>query len=186
MLAIGACSAPAPPTFDLSAPRDFGRAAALGGGQLAVSEPLTVQVFDSERIIVKSSSGEVSYLSGAQWADRLPKLVQTRLIQAFENGSRLGRVGRPGDGVIADYTLGTEIRRFEVESGTGEAVVEITARLIGATTGRVASARIFVARAPVAHIDGPEAARALDEALSSVLVQIVRWMPSRVPGAGNS
>lgn len=178
-LALGACSSPAPPTFDLSAPRDGGHASIFQGGQLVVTEPLAVQVLDSERLIVAASDGELSFLGGAQWADRLPRLVQTRLIQTFENASRLGRVGRPGDGFVADRQLNTEIRQFQVRSGTGEAVVEISAKILNSTTGRVVSAKLFSAREPVRAVDGPNAARALDAALSSVLTQIVRWTPNQ-------
>ncbi|ALA16292.1 MULTISPECIES: ABC-type transport auxiliary lipoprotein family protein [unclassified Chelatococcus] len=179
-LVLAGCAGPAPATFDLSAPREVTGAARIGGDQLIVTEPAALQTLDGNAIIVKSEGGAVSQLDGVQWADRLPKLVQTRLIQTFENGSRLGRVARPGEGVVANYALGSEIRRFEVSSTSSEAVVEISARLIETVSGRVVSAKIFSARVPVAGITGPGAARALDEALSSVLLQIVRWSPARV------
>jgi len=179
-LVLAGCAGPAPATFDLSAPREVTGAARIGGDQLIVTEPVALQTLDGNAIIVKSEGGAVSQLDGVQWADRLPKLVQTRLIQTFENGSRLGRVARPGEGVVANYALGSEIRRFEVSSTSSEAVVEISARLIETVSGRVVSAKIFSARVPVAGITGPGAARALDEALSSVLLQIVRWSPARV------
>lgn len=179
-LVLAGCAGPPPATFDLSAPREVTGAARIGGDQLIVTEPVALQTLDGSAIIVKSEGGAVSQLDGVQWADRLPKLVQTRLIQTFENGSRLGRVARPGEGVVANYALGSEIRRFEVSSTSSEAVVEISARLIETVSGRVVSAKIFSARVPVAGITGPGAARALDEALSSVLLQIVRWSPARV------
>jgi ABC-type uncharacterized transport system, auxiliary component len=178
-LVVAGCAGPAPATFDLSAPREVTGAARIGGDQLIVTEPLALQTLDGSAIIVKGADGAVSQLDGVQWADRLPKLVQTRLIQTFENGSRLGRVARPGDGVVANYALGSEIRRFEVSSASSEAVVEISARLIETVSGRVVSAKIFSARVPVPGITGPNAARALDDALSSVLLQIVRWSPAR-------
>lgn len=175
-LALGACTSKAPPTFDLSAPRDIG-SIGPARGQLAVSEPLTVQAFDSDRIIVKDPSGAITYLGGAQLADRVPRLVQTRLIETFENAGRVGSVGRPGDGVSADTVLATEIRAFEISAATKEASVAITARLIGAS-GRVIAARLFSARAPVDAIDGPNASQALDRALGEVMIQIVRWVPA--------
>jgi cholesterol transport system auxiliary component len=173
-LLAGCSGGSASRTFDLTAPRDVGK---TGGSRaaLVVAEPSTVQVFDSERIIVRDQGGALSTLPGAQWADRLPRLVQTRLIQTFENASRLGAVARPGERVLPDWQLNLDIRNFAIESGTGEAVVEISAKLVRDRTGRVQGARLFTARVPAGSIDPDNAAQALDRALSQVLVDIVRW-----------
>jgi cholesterol transport system auxiliary component len=170
----GACmSGLAPTTFDLSAPH--GGRGGGGPGQIVVSEPTAVQPVEGERIIVKDAAGAVSFVGGGQWADRLPRLVQARLIQTFENSSRLRAVSRPGDRVAADYLLNTEIRVFQILAPSGEAVVEISARLVNDRSGRIVGGRVFSARAPIAALDAANAAQALDSALSSVLLDIVRW-----------
>lgn len=142
---------------------------------LIVAQPTTVQALDADRLIVKDSSGALSFLGGAQWADRVPNLVQTRLIQTFENGSRIATVGRPGERIVPDLQLNTDIRAFNIDAASGQAVVEITAKLIGDRTGKVQRARVFSARVPASAVDGAGAAQALDQALSQVLIQIVRW-----------
>lgn len=175
---IGACSpSSAPTTFDLTAPRINGRASAVPA-QVVVAEPVAIQTFEAERIIAKDPAGSVSFLSGGQWADRLPRLIQARLIQTLENSSSVRAVSRPGDRVSADYLLNTEIRAFEVATGTGEAVVEISAKLVEDRSGRIAAARVFSARVPVQGVDAANAARGLDRALSTVLLDIVRWVGS--------
>lgn len=174
LLLAGCGGGAAPTTYDLSAPRDFGRIGG-GGGVLIVAQPTTVQALDSDRLIVKDSSGALSFLGGAQWADRVPNLVQTRLIQTFENGSRIAAVGRPGERIVPDFQLNTDIRAFNVDAASGQAVVEITAKLIGDRTGKVQRARVFSARVPASAVDGAGAAQALDQALSQVLIQVVRW-----------
>lgn len=173
LLLTGCGGGPAPTTYDLSAPRDFGRIGG-GGGVLVVAQPTAVQALDSDRLIVKDSSGALSFLGGAQWADRVPNLVQTRLIQTFENGSRIAAVGRPGERIVPDFQLNTDIRAFNIEAASGQAVVEITAKLIGDRTGKVQRAKLFSARVP-AGAEGAGAAQALDQALSQVLIQIARW-----------
>lgn len=173
LLLAGCGGGSAPTTYDLSAPRDFGRIGG-GGGVLIVAQPTAVQALDSDRLIVKDSSGALSFLGGAQWADRVPNLVQTRLIQTFENGSRIAAVGRPGERIVPDFQLNTDIRAFNIEAASGQAVVEITAKLIGDRTGKVQRARLFSARVP-AGAEGAGAAQALDQALSQVLIQIARW-----------
>lgn len=174
VMAAGCSGSSASRTYDLTAPRDVGRISSSRSA-LVVAEPSTVQVFDSDRIIVRDSGGALSFLGGAQWADRLPKLVQARLIQTFENVSRLGAVGRPGERIVPDWQLNLDIRNFAMDSATGEAVVEISVKIIGDRSGRVAGSRLFTARV-AASVDPDTAAQALDRALSQVLVEIVRWV----------
>ena len=163
------------PAFDLSAVHQRDRRGGIAG-QLVVTEPTALQPLESERIIVKDAAGSVSYLGGAQWSDRLPRLFQARLIETFENASRLKAVARPGEGVTADYQLNTELRAFQLEAGRGEVIVTVAIKLISVPTGRIVRGRVFTGRAPVASSQGPEVAQALNRALSSVLVDIVRFV----------
>lgn len=173
-LSLSACGgAPSRTTFDLTAPADVA-GSGIGRGQLVVNEPTTVQALDSDRILIREASGAIAYLPDVQWADRLPRLVQARLIQTFENASRLGRVSRPGDRIVPDLALNLDIRSFGIDAATSEAVVELTARLISDRTGRVVSARAVKVRRP-ASTSGPAAAQALNEALSQALREVVRW-----------
>jgi cholesterol transport system auxiliary component len=175
ILLLAGCSGGAvPTTFDLTAPNP-GRIAGGSRSYLVIAEPSTVQALDSDRIIVRDTSGSISFLGSSQWADRVPRLVQTRLIQTFENAGRLGAVGRPGDRIVSDVQMNTDIRAFTVETATGEALVEITAKLVNDKTGRVRAAKLFSARVPLGAIEGPSAAVAMNSALSIVLTEIVRW-----------
>lgn len=173
-LLLAGCAGPTPTTYDLSAPRDVGRG---GGGRVAmvVAEPSTVQALDSDKIVVKDSAGALSFAGGGQWADRVPKLVQTRLIQTFENAGRLAAIARPGERIVPDLQLNTDIRSFNIDTAAGAAVVEITAKLVGDRSGKVQRAKLFQARVPASAGDAGAAAQALDRALSQVLVEIVRW-----------
>ncbi|CAH1653223.1 ABC transporter [Hyphomicrobiales bacterium] len=178
VLAVGTllagCGGSTPTTFDLSAPSGFGR---VGGSRavMVVAEPTTVQALDSDRVIVRDSSGALSFVGGAQWADRIPALVQARLIQTFENASRIGSVSAPGQRIQPDVQLNTDIRSFNIDAASGMAVVEITARIVGDRTGQIQRARLFSARVPAGSVDGPGATQALNRALSQVLIEIVRW-----------
>jgi cholesterol transport system auxiliary component len=173
---LGGCAGGAAPlTFDLAALPAGGRPAASGRA-IVVSEPVGIQPFEADRIIVRQGGGSLSFLGGGQWADRLPRLIQTRIIQSLENAGRLRSVSRPGDKVTADYQLISEIRAFDIQTATGEAVVDLSLKLVADGTGRVAAARIFTARVPVGSVDAGSGARALDQALVMVLADIVRWV----------
>ena len=143
-----------------------------------MAEPTTVQAFEAERIVAKDKAGTVSLIGGGQWADRLPRLVQARLIQTLEGASRNRAVGRPGDGITGDNQLNTEIRAFNLDSRTGEAVVEISAKLVDAKSGRVLKGRVFSARTPVGSANVGEVAPALDKSAATVFVSIARWIGS--------
>ncbi|WP_262296433.1 ABC-type transport auxiliary lipoprotein family protein [Microvirga sesbaniae] len=173
----GACSSgPAPATFDLSAPTSRIRGAA--GVQVLVNEPAALQALSTQQILVKDASGSVSFIGGGQWADNLPRLIQTRLINTFENASQLRGVSRPSSGAIADVQLISELRRFEIATPDNMAVAEISVKIVSDQNGRIVNGRIFRASVPASAVDAPNAARALDEALSVVMLDIVRWVSS--------
>lgn len=171
----GCASAPVP-TFDLSAPTGF-TARGGGNGQLIVVAPTALAVLDSEKIVVEAAPGQITYLTDAQWSDRLSALLQARIIQAFENSSKLRRVARPGDGVAGDYQLSTDIRSFGIKvSPEGAfATVEISAKLIATAGGRIVAAKVFSARVPVSSVTGVTASTGLDQASNQVLIELVRW-----------
>lgn len=171
--ALGGCGSSSTTAYDLSAARSA-RAARLSG-QIVVAEPTALQAFESERIAVKDAAGTVSVLPDAQWADRLPRLLQARLVQTFENASKSRSVARPGDGVTADAQLATEIRAFQFDARSGEAIVEISAKLVDARGGRILNARLFSSRTPVGSANPGEVTQALDRSLGTVLTEMVRW-----------
>jgi cholesterol transport system auxiliary component len=173
-LLLAACSAPLA-TYDLT-PAD-GFAARAGRGQLAVLLPDATLPADSDRIVVRTNPQSVAYLSGAQWADKLPTLVQSRLIESFQNAHLLRAVGRPG--MLADFSLQTSVRRFELDAARGEAVVEIAAQIIG-PSGRIVGGRLFAANVATPSSDPAAVAPALDAALAEVMREIVIWTAPRI------
>jgi cholesterol transport system auxiliary component len=167
-------SPPPAETFDLTAPSEFGPPAAQRGA-LIVAEPAALRILDTDRIVVRVRENEVAHLGGSQWADRLPRLFQARVIQGFENARRLRMVGRPGEGIDATAVLQTEIRSFEIDAARGNvARVEITARLVSTRNGRVIAGEIFRAEIP-GSTEQRAAAQALDRAMREVIVRIVAW-----------
>lgn len=182
-LALGGCasllgSKPIP-TFDLSAPTGF-TAPRAAPGVLVVNPPSALQVIDTQQIVVEPKPGQITYLGGAQWSDRLPALFQARLIETFENAGAGRLVARPDAGVTADYQLITDIRSFGIRAHDGtEAVVEVSARIVASSSGRIVAAQVFTGRAAAAGTSGAEATQALDEASDQVLVALVTWASGR-------
>lgn len=163
----------APVTYDLTAVRT-GLRRAGGDRSIVVAEPTAIFALDSERIVVRSTGGEITYLPRAQWSDRLPRLLQARLIQSFENAGRAA-VGRPTDRLASTVQLLVDIRSFEVREASRDAVVELAAKIVGSSSGQISNARLFAATTPAGAIDGQGATQALDQAMATVITQIVGW-----------
>ena len=179
-LALAGCGGAAPRTFDLSAlPGAPGRAGG-GRGQMVISAPVATAALDSERILVRTGPDEIAYLPGAQWGDRLPLLVQARLVQSLENSSLLAAVSRTGQGVSGDWAMSGEVRRFEIDVPARQAVVEITVKLANNANGRIVGAMVARGVAPGGAGKSEEATAALDAALASALAQIVAFVRGRV------
>jgi cholesterol transport system auxiliary component len=182
MIVAAACSTATPvPTYDLIAPRDFGHVRPARG-LLAIAVPTALQALDTEKIMVEPSPGAVTYASDAQWSDRLPRLLQARIVETFENGTRIRTVARAGDRVSADAQLVTDIRQFSIQIGNvgKEAVVELSVKIIGERGGRIAAANVFYARVPADSANSAAAVSALNDALSRVLVDLVRWTATKI------
>jgi cholesterol transport system auxiliary component len=177
---LAACGGGSPlETFDLSA-TTFSSGAARGRGQLVIAEPVATSPANSDRIVVRPTPESIATLKGAQWTESLPHLMQTRLVQSFENSRGVRAVGRPGSGIDADYTLVSEIRRFEIDVAAQEAVVELSVKLVSERGGRVVAAGLFNARAPGSASDGAAAAAGLDAALAKAMHDIIVWTSTRI------
>jgi cholesterol transport system auxiliary component len=177
-LLAAACGGSAPETFDLSA-ASVPTAHKLRA-QIAIREPLASPDLDGQRIVVRTSPETLAYLSGAQWSDRLPTLVQTRLVQTFQNANLSQSVGRAGAGFAADYSLELDIRAFELDAKGAQANVDIAAKLVNDRGGRILAARIFNAQVPAAGTGGAAASAALNAALATVMTQIVAFTAAQM------
>jgi cholesterol transport system auxiliary component len=139
--------------------------------RLVIREPDAVPPDNSDRIVIRTGLGSVANLSDVQWADRLPRLVQTQILEGFE------RAGVPATtpGKAADFAFATEIRRFEIDVQRGVAVVEIAARIIDDRSNAQRAERIFIGEAPAPSTLGAEAPQALRAALEISIAQMTRW-----------
>ncbi len=145
------------------------------GKQIAVPDPTALMAYDSEKILMQNGAGQVEALGTAKWSDTVPKLMQAKIVQSFENAGALGEVTRPIDGGMPDFQLMTEIRRFQiVQTPALAAEVEISAKLV-TSEGHIEAAKIFTAKEPMQSKDDAEAARALSAAFGSIVSNLISW-----------
>lgn len=179
-LGLSACAGSPPPTYDLSAPRD-GLVRSGSRTLVVVGEPQALSALDSNRIVITTGDGSLAYLPAGQWADRLPKLVQSRLIQSFENAHRIAAVGRPGDRLVPAVQLNSDIRRFGVDERSGEAVIEMSVKIVDDRSGKIRAGEIFTTRVPAPNgTTAAGASAALDLAAQALMRNVVAWVSRRV------
>ena len=167
----------APATYDLVAPRSFAGAAKPAQWQLLVYEPTATNALDTSRLMVRPKADQVSYYKGIAWSDRLPRLVQVRMIETFQNSGAVKAVS-PSSG---QYALATELRAFNIDVTSGHAAAEIDmfAKLINASTGRVVATKGFSARVQAKSDSPGDAIAALNQAFTEVLQDTTAWVASR-------
>jgi len=162
-------------TYELSAPTvDHKRGRSYR--QILIAEPSALKALDGENIVITPAPGSIQYLKGAQWADRLPKIVQARLAESFQKSSKFRGVGRPGEGLAIDYQVIVDVRAFEVRvNGGAQAHVELFVRLLNDRNGTVRAERLFTASAPVSGEGNAAYVNGLDAAFGQAVVEIVDW-----------
>jgi ABC-type uncharacterized transport system, auxiliary component len=153
------------------------------GFALAVETPETTAGLDTMRIAISRPPSGFDFYADAAWSDRVPRLIQSGMIEALETSARSGAVARDSDGIRADFILNSDLRSFEVRFDQGEgaplAVVRIGFRLIDARSRKIAAATVLEkdVRASANTVDAGVAA--LTEAFSGVLDSLVPWVMTR-------
>ncbi len=168
-------------TYELTASSASQAGPRRGRAQILIAEPSALKSLDGQNIVIKPAAGEIQYLKGAQWADRLPKVVQAKLAEAFQSTGRVGGVGKPGEGLAIDFQVITEIRAFEIRLGGGDiAYVELFVKILNDRNGTVRASRGFTAQASVAGSGNAAYAAALDAAFGTATDEIVDWSLRRI------
>ena len=169
---------PNPTIYDLTTPTTFPPANKASKSQLVIPEPTALLTVDTQKIPMHLASGEEPSLDIAEWSDNIPKLVQAKVLQGFENSNYMQAVARPMDGLNADYQLLIDIRTFQVWSLAApeppEAKVEFSAKILG-HDGRIVASRTFNATALVADESVDAAVKALDQAFGRTATDLVVW-----------
>jgi phospholipid/cholesterol/gamma-HCH transport system substrate-binding protein len=162
-------------TFDLNAATDFPDLKKTIQGQMTVPDPSASLVFDTQKILIRSQEGTYSSIENAEWADNLPKLLQTKVVQSFENARQLKSVSRPIDQLEAEHRLELSIRSFQIAAAPKpSAVVEFAARLVN-KDGEVQAARIFSISVPAEGTEAEPAVKALNDAFGKAAQELVTW-----------
>ena len=152
--------------------------------QIVVEEPTATAAVDTDRITVQPTPLRVQYLPRARWIDRAPLIVQSLLIESFENTDKVGAVGSSTVGLRADYIVVTDIREFQAHVvGEEDALsvdVRLNIKLVDGATDRIIASQSFFEVVLSETSDAPDVVAAFDEALGGTMRDAVEWSIRRM------
>ncbi len=163
-------------TYDLHAVRDFSSIAKKAlGATLAIPEPTAVAMLDTQRFLFSPPEEQPDF-ADAMWAESIPKLVQARLIESFENYDMTHAPLRASDEDAADYRLVLDIRRFQIAADAGpRADIGLSARILD-KDGKVTAARLFETTQQFDKLDPKAASAAFNEAFGRIAEELIGWV----------
>ena len=147
--------------------------------QLLIDVPVAPAGLDSSQIALTRSPVSIDYFADSEWTDRAPLLVQTALLESFENSNAINAIDRESVGLDANFILKTEIRHFEAiydsPNGSPDVWVALNIRLVNPSSRDIIDRASFERHQPALANEVPSIVAAFDEALGAVMKEVVVW-----------
>jgi cholesterol transport system auxiliary component len=185
MLFLAGCAlpgfSPPPQLFTLTPKNTFTEGLPTVTDQILIEIPVAAAGLDTGRIALNRSATTLDYFAGVSWTDRAPAMVQTLMVESFENSGRAVSVGRDTIGLRADYVLKSELREFQAEyAGPDDPNpprihVRINAKLVAMPRRNIEASKTFEALEPARSTAFQDIIAAYDDALGKVLRRLVEW-----------
>lgn len=145
------------------------------GTAVVVLNPTVPQALAAPRIPVYQGDTEVAYVKDAQWVDYPARLFRGLVVDAIQVRTERSVVDLRQLGPNPATRLSGRLVRFGVEPAAMRAVVTFDADLVRRPNTPLETRR-FEATAPMAVVDAPAAAAALNAASNEVAGQIADWV----------
>jgi len=172
-------SGPPPDLFTLTPKTTFGERLPTADWQLVVEEPVAAGGLNVARIALRTKPTELNYFARAQWTERAPQMVQTLLVESFENSRSIVAVGRQAIGLRSDFNLKSELREFQAEYAAENAApivrVRLNVKIVRQPRRDIIASENFEAIAQARANTMDEIVDAFDQALGKVLRRVVEW-----------
>jgi cholesterol transport system auxiliary component len=171
---------PPPDLYNLTPKSTFDEGLPEVRKQLIIEEPVAAGGLDTSRIALRPHATQLQFYADSRWTERAPKMVQTLLVESFENTNKIISVGRQSIGLRSDFTLKTELREFQVEqspdSENMNVRVRINAKLVQQPTRVIIGSQSFeYARETPSDSTMDEIVVAFDIATGKVIKRLVEW-----------
>lgn len=167
-----------PQLFTLTPKSNFAGDLPRADWQLAVEMPVASGGIDTSRIALARSPVTLDYFARANWTDTAPRMVQTLLVESFENTGRIVAVGRESSSLRPDYLLKVDLREFQAElraNAPPVARVRLAVRLVRLPERTVVASFAHEAQQTAGSSDIHNVVLAFDEALGAAMRRVVEW-----------
>jgi len=154
--------------------------------QLVVEPPVAAAGYNTNRIALQRTPLSLDYYARAAWTDTAPAMVQTLIIETFENTEKIVGVSRESVQLRPDYILKTELREFQAEYFPEPAQpptvrVRVTALIVRMPERTIIASQSIERTERAAGNDIRQITEAFDEALGGVLKRLIDWTLRAAP-----
>ncbi|EWY41104.1 hypothetical protein N825_31055 [Skermanella stibiiresistens SB22] len=184
-LLAGGCSlpgfAPPPKLYTLTPKNTFTDSLPAVRAQILIEPPVAAAGIDTARIALSRAVTSLDYFADVAWTDRAPAMIQTLMVESFENSGKIISVGRDTIGLRSDIILKSELREFQAEYDTvvdnapPRVHVRINAKLVAMPRRSIEASKTFEQLEPARSGGFDDIITAYDEALGKVLRRLVEW-----------
>lgn len=192
--ALGGCSlpgsSPPPQLFTLSPKSTFPADLPATRSQLVVDVPFAAAGLDTARIALAPDEFRVEYFADAAWSDRAPAMVQSLIVESFENSGNIVAISRESVDLRPDFILKTEMREFQAvlrgDDVPPDVLVQLNAKIVVMPQRLIFANNTFEASASANTRDLEAVVQAFDDALGDVLKDLVAWTLQTLPESTSS
>ena len=189
-LALGGCASlipgadrKPPQLYELRPTGSFAETLPRIRAQLLVETPTASASLRSSRIAIKMQPTRLGYLADSEWTDLATNLVQTLMVESFDNSGRIAGVARQGSGLRTDFLLKSDLREFHAEMYAGAPArirIRLHVRLVRWSDREIVASRSFEAAEPLAGESNEAIVTGFDTALGGILKRVVEWSVRRM------
>ena len=142
---ITAAAGDPPRLFRLSSKSTFPENLKSVEWQLVVDTPSAPASINTNRIGLMETPYRFNYFAKANWVDRAPIMVQSLIIESFDNSNSIVGVGPGSIGLRPNFVLQPELREFQAHQNGAEQEVQvvINARLVQMPERRIVAVQQF-------------------------------------------
>ena len=187
---LAACSSPLgggspPQLYTLTPLKSFPPNLPRSSAQLLIEAPSAPGGLDSERIALQKSTTSLDHFAGAAWTDRAPNLVQSLLVESFENTGKIAAIDRESLALRADFVLEPDLRDFTAIYGTTDVPtvrVRMALKLVKLPDKQIVGLHTSSSDAPATQNSVPAVVDAFNTALHQVIGDAVAWTLTSMGG----
>jgi cholesterol transport system auxiliary component len=152
---------------------------------ISIGRPDLAPGLDTERIAVLKGR-QLDYFRAAQWGGRMTEVVQTLLVDSFEDQHLFRSVTAEQSRIASDYVLDVSVRDFQAEYASDNAVptahVTILGRLVRVTDRQLVETFAAQARSRATDNRMTAVAAAFETAAHKVVLELAQKTAAAIAG----